>query len=498
MEIKFSKSKIKQFIQCEKQLWLQTYKPEVAYFSPEKLKTFKNGNKVGDYARLVYPNGNLVKARKNIKKVEETLELLEKKEVIFEASFVYNNTICQVDVLRPVFKDNIFIGWDVIECKAGTSAKEEYIEDIAIQYYIITSAKTIPINKFYIWHINKEATGESDLFKEVEIEEKLIPYIHKYDDLIKSCNSIIEQKEEPTKKLGVHCDTPYECSFKKYCWKNIPLNKKTIFDIPSFSKKWHAFNEGIVEINKENLEKLIKLGAREEILKSIVDNKMFVDEEKIKDFFKDLVFPLSALDFESMQYVIPPFEKVRPYEQIPFQYSLKILQEDGKYSSHSFLHQNNTDPRKILVEDLVSNIPNKGHILSYNMTFEKMILRKLGELYPEYMDKINNIILRMIDPLPLIEKALYHPDFGNSYSIKNVAPALFGQKGDYSKLEVQNGQDAQEMYLELTKTEDIFKRIEINQKMRDYCDLDVYNLILIVEKLMILGKVNEDFKIIDE
>lgn len=499
MDIKFSKSKIKQYIQCPRQLWLQTHNPSLAQFSKESLSKFKNGNKVGDYARLVYPNGNLVTARKNEKKIEETLILLPKKEVIFEAAFVYNNTICQVDVLRPYYENDVFIGWDVIECKAGTSAKEEYIEDIAIQYYIITSSQTIPIHKFYIWHINRDAVDANSLFKEEEIEERLIPYLSKYDPLLDKCKELIQEKTEPVCSIGQHCDNPYECAFKNHCWKHVPLDKKTIFDIPSFTKKWDAFKNGMILLNKESSKELVsKYGVKDYILEAIESNNMYVNKELITNFFENIVFPISSLDFESMQYLIPPFQHVRPYEQVPFQFSLKVLHEDGGLENFGFLNQNESDPRRALLEELIAVLPETGNILAYNMTFEKMILKKLGELYPDLRHKVLNIIARLIDPYPLIEKAIYHPSFGNSYSIKSVAPALLGEQQSYNKLVIQNGQQSQDMYLELIKTNDIMKRIEINQQMRDYCDLDVQNLILIFVKLMELSNLYPNFKIYEK
>ncbi|MBW2569896.1 MAG: DUF2779 domain-containing protein [Deltaproteobacteria bacterium] len=55
------------------------------------------------------------------------------------------------------------------------------------------------------------------------------------------------------------------------------------------------------------------------------------------------------------------FDRTRPYQQIPFQYSLHYLKIDGgKLKHHEFLSSPNCDPRKELTEKLISKIPDNA------------------------------------------------------------------------------------------------------------------------------------------
>ena len=49
-----------------------------------------------------------------------------------------------------------------------------------------------------------------------------------------------------------------------------------------------------------------------------------VDKVAVKDILNELDFPIYSLDFETYQAVIPEYDGIATYEQVPFQYSLKL------------------------------------------------------------------------------------------------------------------------------------------------------------------------------
>lgn len=480
--IKLSKSKIKNGMQCKKSLWLMIHKPKEQYFSPETLKVFKSGNLIGKLSEDVYPEHKKVTSFANVKKIDETKTYLPYKMPIYEASFLHQQTICQADILRPNTDENGNTEWDVIEIKSGTSAKDEYIEDIAIQFHIIKNAD-IKIKNLYLWHINKNATKMDELFTEVNIEEAIKPYEEKFEKIIDEQLKLIEATEEPVHPIGRHCNEPYECAFKKYCWKSININKPNVLNIPNFRSKWEAFNDGIFEINKENYKILIeKYNAKERFVMSLLNNREYLNIEPISKFINELKFPISSLDFETIQYPYPKFE-ITPYKQIPFQFSLSVLDEDEHIKKFDYLHQIDTDPRRGFIEELLAVIPAQGSILSYNMQFEISVLKGLATLFPDLKDKIENLISRITDILPILEENYYHPKMKESFSLKSVIPAMLGTENSYENLAIKNGQEAQENYLELIHENDILRRIELNTNMREYCNFDVENIFNILNYL---------------
>src|SRR3989344_2715982 len=71
-------------------------------------------------------------------------------------------------------------------------------------------------------------------------------------------------------------------------------------------------------------------------------NKRHMNVAKIKEFINLFKFPLYFLDYETLGSVIPPFDGLKPYQQLPFQYSLHILETPkAKLLHKEYLHGEN-------------------------------------------------------------------------------------------------------------------------------------------------------------
>jgi hypothetical protein len=58
-------------------------------------------------------------------------------------------------------------------------------------------------------------------------------------------------------------------------------------------------------------------------------DKTVIDVNGIKEFLDKLNYPQYFLDFETFMPAIPKFDGTRPYQPVPFQYSLHVL-ENGR------------------------------------------------------------------------------------------------------------------------------------------------------------------------
>src|SRR5690606_22414569 len=98
--ISLSKSSYCTGIQCEKILWLNKYKPECAV-KEDNTSIFETGNEVGKLARGLFGNYEEVPFGYINTMVERTEELLKNRpNIIAEASFLYDNNFCRVDILK--------------------------------------------------------------------------------------------------------------------------------------------------------------------------------------------------------------------------------------------------------------------------------------------------------------------------------------------------------------------------------------------------------------
>ena len=115
-------------------------------------------------------------------------------------------------------------------------------------------------------------------------------------------------------------------------------------------------------------------------------------------------YPLYFLDFETFGSAIPEFEGLHPYEQYPFQFSCHILDKDNKLLHKEYLHKDNTDPREAVIKELIDTVNNKGTIIAYNASFEKGVINKLSEQFPDYKTQLDSINRRFWDQLVIFWK----------------------------------------------------------------------------------------------
>ena len=226
---------------------------------------------------------------------------------------------------------------------------------------------------------------------------------------------------------------------------------------------------------------------KQQIEFELYDKDDYINKDKISKFLDTLSYPLYFLDFETYQESIPEYDGISPYMQIPFQYSLHYIEEDGGELYHKeFLAEAGIDPRRSLAERLVKDIPKGVCVMAYNMMFEKMIIKNLAEFFPDLSDHLMNIYDNMCDlMIPFKDRDYYSKEMSGSYSIKYVLPALFPDDPslDYHNLEgVHNGSEAMETYANLGNYNKEEQEVIRNNLLR-YCELDTYAMVKIYEKL---------------
>lgn len=245
------------------------------------------------------------------------------------------------------------------------------------------------------------------------------------------------------------------------------------------------YKSGIVEIEK--IPDDYPLSKQQQFqVTAYKENKSFLEKEALKTFMSTFQFPLYFLDFETFQQAIPMFDGVKPYQQIPFQYSLHILDNENAEIAHKdFLGVQGEDPRRALAEQIVQDIPHNVCTVAYNMSFEKKVLRDLAEQFPDLAEHLLNIHDHMVDlMIPFQKKWIYLNEMKGSYSIKYVLPALFphDEELNYQNLEIQNGSMAMSVYENLhLQPHTVIERIRA--ELLAYCRLDTMAMVRIWEWL---------------
>ena len=479
-----SKSLYTTGIQCSKALWLKKYKSEVLAHTDESAETrFKTGHTVGELACDLFPNGVKVDFNPNLEQmVRETKKLLDSGvTVIYEAAFSFKNTLVIVDIFEMDSE-----GISIYEVKSSTSLKDIYLHDVSIQYYTlqnlgykIKSANVVYLNSNYV-------RGDELDIKELFVVEDVTQIIISLKEAVPTNLQIFQtyladRETEPNIDIGKHCKNPYECLALDYCWRvqrNIPdYSVFNIFNLGS-KKQIELYSQGIVDVDDipDNFEMTVNQKAAVDNYKS---KQIYIDKTSIKEFLKNLRYPIYHLDFETFQQAIPEFKGLSPYEQISFQYSLHIEYEDGRLEHKEFLAEDGADPRYELSKSLVENIPSNATVLAYNMSFEKGVIRKLANLYGEFTYDLMSIHDNMQDLMVPFQKKWYvTPSMQGSYSIKYVLPALVPEmEKAYKDLNlIHNGGEAMNAYANMSNLS-YEEKMAYRRALLEYCKLDTLAMV---------------------
>lgn len=500
-----SKSKYTTYCQCPKALWLRTYDPDKATPVDEgTMARFAAGNEVGDLAMQLFGDFVEVTTCKEDESldlkamIDKTYECLANgTENIAEASFAWEGNYCAVDILHKTPT-----GYAIYEVKSNTGSDDpkkntratlqKYAYDIAYQKFVLEKCG-ICVTGVYLVRLNSDYVRGDELdlqqlfhitdMSELVAEESLV-----VEQKVAAAQYMLKQSTPPCIEIGKHCKKPYLCGFFEYCRGELPEN--SIFELYRlpFAKKLELFKEGKVTISQLDRE-----DARNMIQQIQLDTYLIgeeIDKAGIRDFLDTKIhYPLYFLDFETSQYPVPAFKDSKPYQQIPFQYSLHYIEEPGGELKHTeFLGDGVNDPRRALAEQLVHDIPLGACTTAYNKGFECGRIKELAALFPDLSSHLMDIHDHISDFLdPFRQGYFYKESMHGSFSIKKVLPALFPDDPelDYHNLTggVQNGGDAMTIYPKIGKMTSE-EREKTHRALLDYCGLDTYAMVKVWEKLV--------------
>ena len=479
-----SKSLFIKGLQCHKSLYLHKCHPELKDEITEAQEArFQMGFDVGTYARKLFPGGVEIvfddaSLSAQIDKTEK--EIRRGTRILYEPAFTYDDIFVKADILCKNEE-----GWEIYEVKGSLKVKDVHYDDVAVQYYALKGSG-LPVSKAFIIHINSGYVrhGEIEVDKLFTITDVTNAVIEKQDYVRDEIERMREMlgRDIPDIDIGSHCSDPYECDFQGHCWQHIP--EDSIFSLRGGGiDKFDFYRKGIIRLRDVPVEILPKNQRIQ--WEGVIERKSVTNKTGIKEFLDSLWYPQCFLDFETIfMSPIPLFDGTRPYQQVPFQYSLHCLKEEkGKLAHYEYLGAANIDPRKELLEKLLSEIPKHVCVLVYNRSFETKILKEFKGWFPEYADQIENIIGNIRDlMIPFQRKDLYRPEMEGSYSIKKVLPALTPELS-YDGLEVSDGATASNAYLATWESEDPAGVERIRKALLEYCKMDTIGMVRILEEL---------------
>lgn len=486
-----TKSKITSGLQCPKKLWFDVNQP-----IKKDLHIFYVGNRFGDFSREYYGPGLNLEGQFNVDSVlAQTKDALEDSSItaIYEAAFLSDDVLIRADVLLRKGNE-----WEMVEVKSSTSQKPEHIADAAIQTYVIRACG-VNLTNVKIGHINKEFyyQGDADygtLLVEVDVtaeintcQSNVKPWIDEFKVI--AANGA----PQPSVLMGEHCTEPYDCPYQERCEALLPkFEGIPISLLPRVGKKladdWaiKGFKD-LRDLPSEALNTpILKMIQKAHELNTPVINPTL--SQQIGSF----PWPRFFMDFETVQQGVPLMAYTKPYDALPFQWSVhkwnspthKVKLEDGI----PFLEFLSPDMDKEFLKTLIKAVETEGPIFVHNASFEKSRLRWLIERKSclEFKPAVEALIDRIVDTLDLVrENGYYSPKMNGSFSLKAIVKAIPTVVNYSSSDALSSGGDAQIAWFKCIdpKTPEP-EKIELARRLKIYCAQDtlaMYDLIRYLE-----------------
>lgn len=484
---KLSKSSFLKGLQCEKQLYL--YKHHYDWQDPvseSQQAIFDRGTNVGLLARDLFPNGIDVSPESYRKFYEASLNTTQQiedgAEILYEPSFIYNEVLVALDIL---VKENG--EWKAFEVKSSTSVKDVIVLDASIQYYVIKNVgidlKDISIVYLNNQYIRQGELNLEELFIKQSVLDQVLEHQNFIEEKIERFKDLIKEKNIPDIDIGPHCDDPYTCSFHGHCWEHIP--EYSIFNISRLKadQKFDLYKQGIINI--EDLPEDYNLSDSQRMqVDSHNRNERIIDKPAIRDFLSSLSYPLYFMDFETFMPAVPLYDDSRPYQQIPFQYSLHYQEDHHRELEHfEFLGEPHNDPRILFIENLLRDTEGDGNILVYNQVFETKMLKEIARDFPQYANDIEERLLRIKDlMIPFQKKYYYVPEMRGSYSLKYVLPAIV-PNNNYEGMPISDGEEAMRAFESLIYENETKVIEKTRNYLLKYCKMDTLAMVEIFKNL---------------
>ena len=495
------------FLKCEKNVWLRKNKPYL--FEGIQQGAYEGfiqqeGNEVDVIARDLFPDGLFIPSIEE-DPISATLKACGNKEgVIFQGTFTYRKFLTKADIL--VF-DEDKNGYRLIEVKASTKLNEltdtgkfknstkrrEYANDLAFQQ-IILEKNDIRVVSSEVMFLNSQyyRQGDLDLNK-----------LFEFADLSDEIDNVISEVRETVCYMEAYLDGPElqgcGCIYKgrsahceTFAYSNPDVPECSIHDLRKIGMK-KKFLKGLVDngiLEIKDLTDEMMLGDTNEYratqrLSTFVQAPV-VDSKLLQKELDSLEYPLVFLDYEGIAKALPPIDGVKPWQQLPFEFVIEILNEDGTSDAIGFvgtcLNKNMLDD---LMSELLDQMSKKGSIIVWNQGYESKIHNNLAELYPQHKDFLMDLNDRMYDLEEIFSSKNIHVDHmtrGRS-KLKYVLPAIQFED-PYKDLDIQDGGQAVVEWLKMIDTsyaEDVRK--SIGRSLFDYCALDAHAMLLIYKHL---------------
>ena len=477
------------YLQCSKSLWLRKRKPEVyphRELSEFQQQIIREGYEVEGYAEMLFPEGVSLSIAQSA--AEETRNAVaEGVPVLFQATFETDDGLfARVDILERLADGS----YGLYEVKSSSGIKRDlkhnHIKDACFQKIALERCG-LSVSVVSIIHINPEYTrGDKidlhSLLKIVNVTDEAIALQDETEIEVENALTLINTDSIDESKCDCYHNTKSNhCDAFTHFNGNIISN--SVWEIRRIRKDklCTLLDQGIVSLTDvpEDIG-LNDFQIRQ--VRSAVERRPIINYARIDEMLKNLEYPLYFLDYETVMNAVPQFPDMRPWQQVPFQFSLHILYENDDLKHVEYVSDSLSETGK-MIPALIDAVGSSGSILSWHASFEKKRNQEMGEFYPEHCDALAAINERMFDLEDVFTQAYVDTAFHGSTSLKKVLPVLCPDLS-YDDLAVQDGTQAMEQWFAMVASDDDAECGRIRDNLLAYCKMDTLAMVKLHQALL--------------
>ena len=482
-----SKSRYLSGDQCHLRLWYDSYERHLAPPPDDNLQAvFDTGHEVGELACERHPGGHSVgHDHRHVREaLEETRQVLRAgvAPALFEAAFRHKGVLVRADIIERLPGG----GWRLGEVKSTTRLKDVFVLDVAVQLWVLRGAgldvrevEVITLNRDYVYdgvRLDLDA-----LFRRHPLTGEAEALQNTVSARVGEMLAMLGGPAAPAIAPGDHCFAPYACPYYAHCTRDHVSPDHGIGELPWLrgGRRGQLQDAGIEEIRDVPAD--FPLSDLQRVVHQAVQKNRAMVHGDISSMLAGLTSPVRYLDFETFAPAIPRFAGTRPYDAVPFLFSVHTERNGSPPEHTDYLHEQDDDPRSRLADRLIEAVGSNGSICAYS-GYERTVLTALAAAVPERAEDLAAVSARLFDLLPVVRNTYYHPEFRGSFSIKSVLPVLVPGMG-YGDLAIPDGQTASVHYMQALGSTDRGERRRTFGNLRAYCERDTLAMVRLRDAL---------------
>lgn len=429
---------------------------------------------------------------------QKALDAMKDAEWLMKARFEYKQLRVKVPFLHKTKN-----GWDLYFMFIGLYPHADDMQFYCDEVWVLEK-NHIQLDNMYIIHLNgdyirgKELDPEalfviSDCFyngknhPSISVKEAVTRNKRDISHVLNEMDALEDGVLPPPVRTN-RCTTRQKCLYYESCFPHEAEEPDNSILTLIASQHKHAMKkEGINELKDADISRIE--GSRQQYAQIMADQEggLHVDHYALKSWLSWVKYPISFLDFEWERFAIPPYEGMKPYDVLPFEYSLHIMQEDGTMTHRVYL--NIHDDREDMAANLVHDIPSTGTVIAYNAAgAEMMRIAEFAEQFPQYAEKLRSINARMEDLQLIFETGtVYDVRMKGQWSLK-IIMAMMNDKS-YKDLDINQGMDAVFQWRHLDYSDADADHDKIVEDLKKYCGMDSYAMTVVFQWLQ---KINQE------